>query len=219
MVAPLGSIALKGAAWYQGESDVDVPGYADRLRALFAGWRRQFSTSMRMLVVQLANFGPPQTAPAPSGWATIREDQRAVAASDGNAALVTAIDIGERTDIHPANKGLLGQRLAMAAQGVALPMPVSATRDGNAIRLRFSGVDKGLVTWSGSAPLGFELCGADQPSCRYAQARIDGADVLLSDDGRLATRVRYAWGESPVVNLFDGRALPAPGFELPIGDR
>lgn len=219
MVAPLGHIALRGAAWYQGESDVDVPGYADRLRALLAGWRRQFSPSMRMLVVQLANFGPPQTAPAPSGWATIREDQRAVAASDGNAALVTAIDIGERTDIHPANKGLLGQRLAMAAQGVTLPMPVSAMRDGNAIRLHFSGVEKGLAAWSGPAPLGFELCGADQPSCRYAQARIDGTDVLLSDDGAPAARVRYAWGESPVVNLFDGRALPVPGFELPIGSR
>ncbi|MBO9579300.1 MAG: sialate O-acetylesterase [Sphingobium sp.] len=219
MVAPLGHIALKGAVWYQGESDVDVPGYADRLRALFAGWRRQFSPGMRMLVVQLANFGPPQTAPAPSGWATIREDQRAIASNDGNAALVAAIDIGERTDIHPANKPLLGQRLAMAAQGVALPMPVSATREGGMIRLRFSGVEKGLAAWSGPAPLGFELCGADQSSCRYAQTRIDGADVMLSDDGAPATRVRYAWGESPVVNLFDGRALPVPGFELPIGNR
>lgn len=216
MVAPLGHIALKGAAWYQGESDVDVPGYADRLRALFAGWRRQFTPNMRMLVVQLANFGPPQTAPAHSGWATVREAQRAAVASDANAALATAIDIGERTDIHPANKALLGQRLALAAQGVTLPMPLSATRNDRLIRIRFSGVDNGLSAWSGPFPLGFELCGTDQASCRYAQARIEGDAIILTGDTRPATRVRYAWADSPVVNLFDGRALPVPGFELPI---
>ena len=216
MVAPLGKIALKGAAWYQGESDVDVSGYADRLRALFSGWRNQFSPSMRMLVVQLANFGPAQKAPSQSGWAALREEQRAAVASDNNAALVTAIDIGERTDIHPANKLLLGQRLAMAAQNIALPMPVSARREGGAVRVRFSGIEQGLAAWSGPAPLGFELCGADQSSCRYAQARIEGSDVVLNEDGKSATRVRYAWADSPVVNLFDGRELPVPGFELPV---
>jgi len=216
MVAPLGHIALKGAAWYQGESDVDVPGYADRLRALFAGWRRQFSASMRMLVVQLANYGAPQTKPAASGWATVRDDQRVAAVGDANAALVSAIDLGERTDIHPANKLLLGDRLAMAAQGIALPMPRRAQREGKWIRIQLTGVERGLQVWSGLAPLSFELCGADQQSCRYAQARIDGADILLDDDGRPITRVRYAWADSPIVNLFDGRALPVPGFEMAV---
>jgi len=217
MVAPLGHIALKGAAWYQGESDVDVPGYAERLRALFAGWRHQFDPNMRMLVVQLANFGPPQLKPAASGWATVREAQRAVVASDANAALATAIDIGERTDIHPANKVLLGQRLAMAAQGIAMPMPLSATRTGALIRVRFSGINKGLAAWSGPVPLGFELCGADELSCHYAPARVEGDTIVMTDETQGATRVRYAWADSPVVNLFDGRALPVPGFELPIG--
>jgi sialate O-acetylesterase len=219
MIAPLGRIALKGAAWYQGESDVDMPGYDERLRALFAGWRNQFSPNMRMLVVQLANFGPPQTAPVASGWAALREEQRAAVASDANAALATAIDIGERTDIHPANKLLLGKRLAMAAQGIALPMPVAAAREAGSVRVRFSGVEGGLAAWSGAAPLGFELCASDQSSCRYASAKIDGTSVVLADDGRPATRVRYAWADSPIVNLFDARAQPVPGFELPITGR
>ncbi|MCW2398578.1 sialate O-acetylesterase [Sphingobium sp. B2D3C] len=216
MVAPLGQIALRGAAWYQGESDVDVPGYARRLTALAAGWRHQFGKDLRILVVQLANYGPAQLAPAASGWATIREDQRAFVSGDANAALVTAIDIGERTDIHPANKALLGARLAMAAQGTPLPMPMQALRTQGRIRISFSGIEGSLAAWSTSAPIGFELCGDAQESCRYAQARISGADVWLEDDGHAASRVRYAWGDSPIVNLFDARALPVPGFELPI---
>lgn len=219
MVAPLGHVALKGAAWYQGESDVDLPGYRDRMRELFAGWRKQFSPDMRMLVVQLANYGPVQLAPAKSGWADLREEQRQSVLADKNAELVTAIDIGERTDIHPANKQVLGHRLALAAQGIALPEPVEAVRDGDDVRIRFAGVDGKLIAWSGNGPLAFELCGDTQPSCRYAMARMDGTSVLLAGDRKPATRVRYAWADSPVVNAYDDRAMPLPGFELPIGSR
>lgn len=219
MIAPLGHFALKGAAWYQGEADVGIPGYRNRMRALFAGWRSLFGPEMRMLVVQLANFGPPQTAPAASGWAEMREEQRQSVLADANAALVTAVDLGERTDIHPANKVELGNRLALAAEGTPLPQPVRAMREGENVRVTFSGVTGGLSAWSGPAPLGFELCGTDQASCRYASARIDHGSVVLAGDSRPATRVRYAWGESPVVNLFDGRQLPVPGFELSLGER
>ena len=217
MIAPLGKIAIKGAAWYQGESDVGQPGYRDRLRELFAGWRAQFGPQAQMLVVQLANYGPaPHTAPVNSGWGALREDQRQAVLADRNAALVTAIDLGERTDIHPANKVELGRRLALAAQGEALPQPLSATREGDGVRVRFSGVSGGLSAWSAAGPIGFELCGPDQTSCRWAQATASGDSVLLAGDGKPATRVRYAFADSPVVNLNDGRALPVPGFELAI---
>ena len=217
MIAPFGHFAMKGAAWYQGESDVGIPGYRDRMRELFAGWRRQFGADMRMLVVQLANYGPVAEQPVASGWAALREDQRQSVLADANAALVTAIDIGERTDIHPANKTLLGERLALAALGTPLPQPLSARLADGAVTVRFSGVEGGLHAWSGPNPLGVELCGASQESCRYAQATIDGDTLVIRDDGKPATRVRYAWADSPVVNLFDGRSLPVPGFELDIG--
>jgi len=219
MIAPLGHFAVKGAAWYQGEADVGIPGYRDRMRALFAGWRTQFGPQMRMLVVQLANFGAAQTAPAASGWAEMREEQRQSVLADSNAALVTAIDLGERTDIHPANKVELGNRLALAAEGTPLPQPLRAIREGGSVRVTFSGVTGGLAAWSGPAPLGFELCGVDQASCRYASARIDRDNVVLAPDGKPATRVRYAWADSPVVNLFDAKQLPVPGFELPLGEQ
>lgn len=216
MIAPLGHIAIKGAAWYQGESDVGIAGYKDRLAALFKGWRGQFGPQMRMLIVQLPNFGPGQTAPTGSGWAIMREDQREAVAADANAALIPTLDIGERDDIHPANKVEVGHRLALGAEGEKLPSSVSAVSEGGSIRVRFSGVNGGLTAWSGKMPLGFELCAAEQASCRYADAVVDGDSVLLAADGKPAIKVRYAWGESPVVNLFDARPVPVPGFELPI---
>lgn len=216
MIAPIGRYAMTGAAWYQGESDVGIPGYEDRLRELFAGWRLQFGSDMRVLVVQLANYGPAAARPVESAWAELRQKQLEAVEADPNAALVTAIDIGDRTDIHPANKVVLGQRLALAAQGKPLPMPESAVLQGETITVTFSGVEGALQAWSGPYPLGVELCGKGQKSCRYALAAISGNRWLIPADGKPATRVRYAWADSPVVNTYDTRALPLPGFELPI---
>lgn len=218
MIAPLGNLALKGVAWYQGESDVDTPGYRQRLSALIDGWRGQFGADLRVLVVQLANYGPVQKGATPSNTARLRDDQRFVAAQEPGAALVSAIDLGESSDIHPANKETLGTRLALSARGVPMPMPLSARREGDAIRLRFSGVEGGLLAWSGVGPIGFELCGHEGRDCRLVAAKIEGDSVVIAD-GRGAEVVRYAWADSPRVNLYDGRDLPVPGFEMVVGDR
>jgi sialate O-acetylesterase len=62
--------------------------------------------------------------------------------------------------------------------------------------------------------IGFELCGGGV--CRFANARAEGDKVMLSGDGQPADRVRYAWADSPVVNLFDDANLPVGPFEVPI---
>lgn len=218
MVAPVGSFAMTGAAWYQGESDVGIPGYEDRMRELFAGWRRQFGADMRMLVVQLADYGPTASEPAESGWAAFRDVQRRAVEADENAALVSAIDIGEPTDIHPANKIVLGERLALAARGEPMPMPVSATRAGDTIIVRFAGVEGGLRSLSSNTSIAVELCGDTQESCRFAPASTGADALVIRGDGLPATRVRYAWADSPVVNSYDARSLPLPGFELPVSE-
>ena len=61
-----------------------------------------------------------------------------------------------------------------------------------------------------------ELCGETQQSCRYADGVAEGSTLRIADDGKRATRVRYAWGEAPVANLYDEAALPVGPFELPI---
>jgi sialate O-acetylesterase len=226
MIAPLGSYGFRGAVWYQGETDAgSAAGYADKLHAMMAGWRRQFgSPAMPFLVVSLANFGEPQLRPSASGWAEIREAQREAVARDGHAALVIAMDLGDRLDIHPANKQEVGRRLALAARWIAYgagdppsgPEVAGVQRTASGIVVRFRGVKGRLHAWSGPRPLGFELCGATQESCRYADATAEGATVRLADDGRPATRVRYAWADAPVVNLYDEAPLPAGPFEVPI---
>ncbi|HTG38154.1 sialate O-acetylesterase [Sphingomonas sp.] len=224
MIAPLGPIALKGVAWYQGESDVGKPGYDARMAALMAGWRRQFGVAdLPFLIVGLANFGAPPVAPVDSGWAVVREEQRRAALNDGHAAIVTAIDIGERTDIHPANKNLLADRLVRAASVLAYgdtkpasgPMIASAAMQGSDVALRFRDVTGALSAWSAAGPIGFELC--DDAGCRFAEGRASGDTVVLKGDGRPVTRVRYAWADSPVVNLFDAAPLPVVPFEIAVG--
>lgn len=96
-----------------------------------------------------------------------------------------------------------------------MPMPVETRRDAGGVRIRFSGIEGGLQAWSATGPIGFELCDA-AGQCRYAAARAEGDSVMLADDGKPVVQVRYAWADSPVVNLFDGRQIPVPGFALPV---
>jgi sialate O-acetylesterase len=225
MIAPLRDFGFTGAAWYQGESDVGEPGsYADRLNAMTAAWRRQLGAPrLPFLIVSLANFGPHATAPVASGWAALREQQRLAVERDPNAALVIAMDLGERLDIHPANKSELGRRLARAARALAYrsddpvgPEVAGARREGDAVVVQFRGVTGALRTWSGTRALAFELCGETQESCRFADAVAAGSAMRIAGDGRPATRVRYAWADSPVTNLYDEVPLPVGPFEVPI---
>lgn len=217
MVAPLGPIRLDGIAWYQGEADVGMPGYDARLAALIDGWRSQFGRKdLPLLVIGLANFGDPVTKPFESGWARLRDEQRRAADSDAAMTLVPALDLGERLDIHPANKIELGHRLARAAGRKPFPHVLGAARQGGAIVVRFDGVTGALASWSSVQAIGFELCGDTAGSCRFASATAKGATVEIVGDGQPATRVRYAWADTPVVNLFDAANLPVSSFEIPI---
>jgi sialate O-acetylesterase len=226
MIAPLGAIKLKGVAWYQGESDTDIPGYADRLRAMMADWRRQFGQpDLAFAVVQLAAYGEPATQPGESGWARLRGAQRKAVAADPHAGLATAIDLGDPFDIHPGEKQELGRRLARVMRAVAYNAPVSrsgpqaagatATADGGAT-VRFSGLEGGLRLRSGAQAVGFELCGSIEGSCRYALAQVVGDQVRLTGDGKPVTRVRYAWADYPVMNLYDETPLPVGPFDIPV---
>lgn len=222
MIAPLGPIALRGVAWYQGETDVGQPGYDKRLAGLFGNWRRQFrDPKLPFLVVGLAAFGTPRSTPFDSGWAQVVDEQRAAVQRDAAAGFVPAIDLGEWFDIHPANKLDVGKRLAWAAQAVAYrdqkgklsPLPLSATRNGENIVVTFS---KGLQTLNGASAIGFELCGEAQGSCRFRDGRINGNQIVIAGDGQAVTRVRFAWADAPIVNLYDTDLLPASSFELKV---
>ena len=226
MIAPLGHYRARGVLWYQGESNWDEPQrYQGLLAAWMKDWRARFGEDAAFLIVQLANFGPAPSEPTESGWAGVRESQRLAVANDKNAGLAVAIDLGDRYDIHPANKQQVGYRLARAARHVVYgesitpsgPVPVKAERSGDEVVISFEDVDDSLVTYSSDRAIGFELCGNGLNSCRYAGARVEGNTVRVSGAKATDERVRFCWADSPVCNLYDGAALPAGPFEMDIG--
>jgi sialate O-acetylesterase len=224
MIAPLIPYGLKGFAWYQGEANVAEPAaYARLLPALVADWRKAFGgPDLPFLVVQLADFGPRQIAPVESGWAGVRDVQRRAAAADPKVGLASAVDIGDITDIHPANKQQVGHRLALQARKLAYgetalvaagPAPLSATRTGGAVTVR---LDQPAVVQADVRPVGFELCDAGG-ACRFADAALAGDQVRLAVPAGFApVKVRFAWADSPILNLYGRTGLPATPFELPI---
>lgn len=221
MVAPLGAFAIRGVAWYQGETDVGQQGYDRRLSALMDNWRAQFKEpSLPFLIVGLAGWGKRVSHPVESDWAALINEQRLSVERGSRAALISAIDLGEPGDIHPANKQEVGRRLALAAHqlvyrdgGTLGPLPVSAVRRGDLVAVTFT---KPLQILSGKSANAVELCGPSPGSCRYAEARVSGSRIEIALDGRPATRVRYAWADYPIVNVYDLDLLPVPVFELEI---
>jgi sialate O-acetylesterase len=199
-------------------------GYDQRLSAMIRGWREQFrAPRLPFLIVGLPGWGAPHLSPSASGWAAVRDAQRRVGSSDGNA-FVPAIDLGDRLELHPPQKQAVGARLAQAAQALARKEASIASgpqidhaelKDADVV-LTFRGVKGRLQSLSG-APIGFELCGADQASCRFARAETDGMVIRLIRDTAPVERVRYAWADAPVVNLYDYSGLPVSSFEISIG--
>jgi sialate O-acetylesterase len=221
MIAPLGRFPFKGALWYQGESNVGSP-YQGLLARLFKDWRGQFGNDMAFGVVQLANFGARPTQPVESGWAQLREEQRRAVLADPNAVLATAIDLGDPTDIHPANKQGVGERLARAF-GVKLygqpgsvngPMVKSTSVQGDGVAVDFDGVDAALVAYGAAGPIGFEVC--TDTGCRWTEARVAGTRVVLPAAAD-AKKIRYCWGDAPTCTLYDSKSgLPALPFEMDV---
>jgi sialate O-acetylesterase len=221
MIQPLIPYAIRGAAWYQGESNGAISReYGWMLRALIRDWRRAWGQGdFTFLTVQLANYLPPLPYQANSTWATVREGQLA-SLQEANTGLAVAIDIGESHDIHPRNKQDVGLRLAQWALARTYGRPLVPSgplyRDhliaGDRIRLRFDHTGGGLVARGGDLKT-FVIAGADGKFVPAA-AEIDGDAVWVrSPDVPEPVAVRYAWADNPDgCNLYNQEGLPASPF-------
>jgi len=225
MIAPLVGYKFKLAAWYQGESNAGAPSeYRTLLPLMMQDWRSRFGQpGLPFLVVQLTSYGAPAKAPGKSGWAELREAQALAVQQDAHAGLAVTLDVGDRSDIHPTQKTLVGERLARAARAVAYGEAIapggaqaaSATHSGSDIVIVFKNTGGGLATYSSDKAIGFEVCSGEV--CRYADASARGDQVVLQ--GAYApgvTQVRYAWADAPFVNLFGGDDLPAAPFRMTV---
>ena len=218
MVAPATNYAIKGAIWYQGESNTGRTRaflYGRLFPALIADWRARWQGgNFPFLWVQIANY----KAGANDNWPAVREAQRRTLALT-NTGMAVTIDVGQPDNIHPADKQAVGARLARAARAVAYgeqlrysgPMFERVSSEGSSLRVWFSG-QEGKLTGKGGAPQGFEIAGADR-KFSPAEGQVEGASVLLRNAAVSIPRyVRYGWSDVPMVNLFDEAGLPASPF-------
>jgi sialate O-acetylesterase len=223
MIAPLLKFKIKGAVWYQGESNTSRAfEHYDLFKLLIHDWRKNWRQGdFPFLYVQLPNFVEVNVETTKYDWALFRESQLK-ALSIPNTGMAVSVDIGEWNDIHPVNKKDLGCRLALAAQKIAYgkkqivhsgPIYRSMRVEGNAIRLSFTDTGSGLIAKNGEKPKCFEICGADGEFVP-AEARIDENSILVWSD-RVASPVaaRYAWANNPEgANLTNQEGLPATPF-------
>lgn len=219
MIAPLMKYTIKGALWYQGETEAGrAQGhiYGDALMTLVQDWRRAFGQGdFPFYWVQLANYG---NAAKNGHWMRVQEGQ-VKATALRNTGVVVINDIGNPTNIHPTNKQEVGRRLAMLAQNRgASPLYRQFTREGNAIRIWFDNAGTALKS-RGSGPVtGFQIAGADGKYVAAA-ATIDGATVRVSSpDVPDPKSVRYAWDYNPDANLTNAIGLPASAFRTDEND-
>lgn len=217
MIAPLTPFPIRGAIWYQGESNTDLdraPLYSRLFRTMIEDWRRQWRLGdFPFLFVQISNF---KSSPA-QDWPTLREQQLKTLALR-NTAMVVTIDIGNPDDVHFTNKLDVGLRLALAARALSYgenveysgPVFRQATPEGAAIRAWFDHA-KGL-TAKGGEVTGFEIAGADL-KFSPATATIVGETVAATSPAVAEPfYVRYGWAGNPQCNLFNGEGLPASPF-------
>ncbi|MBN2686310.1 MAG: beta galactosidase jelly roll domain-containing protein [Pontiellaceae bacterium] len=213
MINPILPMPITGVIWYQGEAN---NGQADKYDDLFAAmiqdWRARWNSGkFPFLYVQIA----PHQDMTPE----LREAQRLVLEREPNTAMTVTVDVGDATDIHPARKEPVGQRLALAARALAYGEKIEYSgplyksmrvKDGRAV-IRFTHVGERLTAKDGALK-GFEIAGADG-NFVPAQAEIDGKTVVVSSDSVAEPiAVRYGWNNVPDVNLFNKDGLPASPF-------
>ena len=235
MLSAFTPYAVRGAIWYQGESNSGEPdAYKEFLPLLIADWQREFKREQFPFgVVQLAAFKPhAPNEPAQGGWAFLREAQSHAARTVPNTGLAVTTDIGDARDIHPRNKQDVAKRLALWALATVYGKDVGAwsgptyagmtpvtRRDGTrALLVNFDHADGGLQTRDGKPVGGFAVAGSDGVF-HWAEAEIleesngKGQVLVFSEVVKEPLAVRYAWQDNPITaNLVNAAGLPTDGF-------
>jgi len=224
MIAPLIPFYIRGAIWYQGESnEARAQQYEILLPTMIRAWRERWGEdAFPFGIVQLPNYRDAKPEPADEPWSHIREAQRRTARNVQNTGLIVTIDIGEAHDIHPKNKLDVGRRMArwalvdvygrtMTKSG---PMFREAKITGSKVVLRFDQAGEGLRIRDGNKLDEFAIAGADQ-KWHWANAKILGKDRIevWSDEVPQPRAARYAFNNNPKhPNLTNETGLPATPF-------
>ncbi len=220
MLHPLIPYGCRGIVWYQGEANSDQPElYSASLPAWIGDLRKRWNRDdLHVLGVMLPQYGEDKGAADPKSWAWFREAQ-AKGLNLPHAALINTIDLGDPTNIHPADKAPIADRLARIArhdihgEKITARGPVYQKHkiEGSTVTVTLDHAE-GLTTKDSKSPGGFWLAGEDR-QWHPAQAVIKGSTVEVKAEGvEKPVACRYAFSNSPVVNLVNKTGLPAAPF-------
>jgi len=224
MLNPLLNLSIRGALWYQGESNAGrAYQYRKEFPLMIQDWRAHFKQGdFPFYFVQLASYNSANgNSERGSTWAELREAQT-MTLSLPNTGMAVTTDIGEAKDIHPRNKQDVGKRLAAIALNRLYnttmidggPTYQSMKIEGRNVRLTFSQIGTGLLVKDKYGYLkGFEIAGSDQ-KFYYVKAWVEGNDIVVSCEAVTEpVAVRFAWADNPEdANLFNKEGFPAVPF-------
>lgn len=217
MISPVVPFTIKGAIWYQGESNTDKPAlYKQTFPAMIADWRKAFHQGdFPFYFVQIA----PYAYGGETNSQLLREAQLQ-SLKIKNTGMAVTLDIGNPKDIHPANKEEVGRRLALWAlaktygKKVACSGPLYKSMKivKGTIVLSFDQAGKGLVLRDQDTDQNFTLAGEDR-IFRKAQVKLDGKKLVVSHpEIQRPLAVRYAWSDTAQGTLFNKEGMPASSF-------
>lgn len=220
MLAPIIPFGIRGATWYQGESNKeDGDMYRKLCAAMFQGWRTDWKQGdFPFYYVQVAPYA--MSIPEPV-YAEFREVQFNML-SETNTGMAVTMDIGEINNIHPRNKLDVGKRLALCAKAKTYgeniifsgPVYESSSSESGKMRIKFKTetIGTGLATSNGIAPANFTIAGSNK-IFYPATAEIIGNDILVSSTlVPNPVTVWYAFSNAVITNLMNSENLPAVPF-------
>jgi sialate O-acetylesterase len=223
VLKPTIGYGIRGAIWYQGETNAGrAYQYRDLFPLMISNWRKDWGIGdFPFYWVQLADFRSEKSEPAESDWAELREAQTMTMSELPNTGEAVIIDLGEDQDIHPRNKQDVAKRLARWAlardYGVNVPYHSPQYKsmeksEGKAV-LTFDFTGPGLKTFDVGQVRGFAIAGSDKKFV-WAQAKIVAPDKIevWSDAVKEPVAVRYAWADNPVCNVYGQNGLPLTPF-------
>jgi len=226
MLYPVIGFGIKGAIWYQGESNYDRPDrYEDLFPAMVASWRKNWDNGdFPFYYAQIApfnyNFSSLAKGSKNNNSAYLRDAQRKSLSKISNSGMAVLLDIGDEKSIHPANKKQGGQRLAYLALaqtygikgfGAASPAYDSFAVEKNAAVIKFQNVANGLTSFGKELSL-FEIAGEDH-KFYPAKAVIKGSSVVVSaPEVKTPAALRYAFKDFVIGDLFGNDGLPVSSF-------
>ncbi len=229
MLHALTPFAIRGAIWYQGESNRDdCLFYETKMKAMIAGWRQVWKLGdFPFYYVQLAPYNYPYDREYPAGdtpdfyrLPLIWEAQTNMLKFP-NTGMAVVTDITDLNDIHPRDKKDVGYRLALWARAKTYgekdlvcsgPLFKSMTVEGGKARIAFDSIGSGLATSDGQGPTWFEVAGDDHIFYK-ATAELSGDTVIVGSPRVMAPKaVRFGWSQLATPNLMNKEGLPASPF-------